>query len=76
MTKGELLKTLGRHGVVEFNPEGEKFDPNRHEAMFMVPEGPATKGRGKGEVMECLKTGYMLKARCLRPAQVGVVQDS
>lgn len=83
MTKNELIKTLGRHGVVEFDPTGEKFDPNKHEAMFRVPKAVANQARmeggGKeleeGMVMDCQKTGYMLKGRTLRPAQVGVVAE-
>ena len=37
MTHTELEKTLGRFGAVSFDPTGEKFDPNRHEALFQLP---------------------------------------
>ncbi|KAJ9109353.1 hypothetical protein QFC21_000683 [Naganishia friedmannii] len=72
MTRGELLKTLAKHGVTPFNPTGEKFDPNRHEALFQV----AMPDKEPGTVFETQKDGYMLKSRTLRPAQVGVVQDT
>lgn len=72
MTRSELLKTLSRHGVVEFDPTGEKFDPNVHEAMFQAP----IPGKEAGTVFETQKSGFMLKGRTLRPAQVGVVQDT
>jgi molecular chaperone GrpE len=72
MTKQELLKTLAKHGVVAFDPTGEKFDPNKHEALFQAP----VEGKEPGTVLECQKTGYMIKSRTLRPAQVGVVQDT
>jgi molecular chaperone GrpE len=72
MTRGELLKTLAKHGVTPFNPTGEKFDPNRHEALFQVP----VPDKEPGTVFETQKDGYMLKSRTLRPAQVGVVQDT
>ena len=34
MTYRILEKVLNRHGVVELDPLNEKFDPNKHEAMF------------------------------------------
>ncbi len=71
MTKSELLKVLERHGVKQFDPTGEKFDPNLHEALYMAP----IPGKEAGTVAECSKLGYMMKGRTLRPAQVGVVQD-
>jgi molecular chaperone GrpE len=71
MTREGLLKTLEKHGVVQFDPLGEKFDPNRHEALFQVP----MPGKEPGTVFDTQKTGFMLRSRTLRPAQVGVVQD-
>lgn len=58
MTHGNLEKTLARHGVTKFDPTGEKFDPNKHEALFMVPtsatgpDGP----KESGVVMNTQKT--------------------
>lgn len=37
MTKKEIETTLKRYGVVPFNPTGEKFDPNLHEALYQAP---------------------------------------
>lgn len=37
MTKSVLLKTFSKHGLVPISPEGEKFDPNLHDAIFEVP---------------------------------------
>ncbi|KAK6011250.1 putative co-chaperone GrpE [Ostertagia ostertagi] len=75
MTKTVLLKTFKRHGLVQVNPMGEKFDPNLHEAVFQVPAGEDTKV-GPGHVMHVSKVGYSLKDRPIRAAQVGVVADS
>jgi molecular chaperone GrpE (heat shock protein) len=36
MTQELFTKALKKHGVEEFHPLGEKFDPNRHDALFMV----------------------------------------
>ncbi|KAJ9112622.1 hypothetical protein QFC19_000642 [Naganishia cerealis] len=71
MTQQQLIKTLAKHGVTQFDPTGEKFDPMRHEALFQAP----IPGKEPGTVLECQKTGFMIKSRTLRPAQVGVVQD-
>jgi hypothetical protein len=37
MTERSMLSALERHGVKKLNPEGEKFDPNFHQAMFEIP---------------------------------------
>lgn len=34
MTQKGLLNTLKKHGVVLYDPKNEKFDPNKHEAVF------------------------------------------
>jgi molecular chaperone GrpE len=67
-----LLQTLAKYGVNPFDPTGDKFDPNRHEALYSVP----FPNKEPGEVLECQKLGYMIKDRVLRAAQVGVVADS
>lgn len=72
MTHRLLLSTLFKYHVKSFDPTGEKFDPNRHEALYQAP----IPGKEPGTVLECQKTGYMIKDRLLRAAQVGVVQDA
>jgi molecular chaperone GrpE len=72
MTHRLLLSTLFKYNVKPFDPTGEVFDPNRHEALFQAPVPNAT----PGTVIDCQKTGYMIKDRVLRAAQVGVAQDT
>ncbi|KIM65258.1 hypothetical protein SCLCIDRAFT_1212412 [Scleroderma citrinum Foug A] len=72
MTHRLLLSNLAKYGVKPFDPTGEKFDPNRHEALYQAP----VPGKEPGTVLECQKVGYMIKDRLLRAAQVGVVQDT
>jgi len=72
MTQRLLLSTLFKYHVKSFDPTGEKFDPNRHEALYQAP----IPGKEPGTVLECQKTGYLIKDRLLRAAQVGVVQDT
>ena len=71
MTEAELLKTLKRFGVEQMNPLGEKFDPNKHEAIFQT----AMPDKEAGTVFTVEKVGYLLNGRIIRPAQVGVVKD-
>lgn len=68
MTERTMLSTLERHGVKKLSPEGEKFDPNFHEAMFKVPnpDKPAD------TIVQVVQPGYSIGERVLRPAMVGV----
>jgi molecular chaperone GrpE len=68
LTERELLKTLERHGVRQIDPQGEKFDPNLHQAMFEAPDAAIAKGL----VSKVVQTGYKIGERVLRPALVGV----
>lgn len=68
LTERELMKVLEKYGVKKFSPEGEKFDPNMHEAMYEVP----TTDLPAGHVAQVMQAGYMLGERVLRPAMVGV----
>lgn len=72
LTSKSITDMLGRHGVTVFDPTGEKFDPALHEAMYQAP----VPGKTPGTVLECSKVGFKIKGRVLRPAQVGVVQES
>ncbi|WP_306226633.1 nucleotide exchange factor GrpE [Bosea beijingensis] len=68
LTERELLKTLERHGVRQIDPQGEKFDPNLHQAMFEAPDATIAKGL----VSKVVQIGYKIGERVLRPALVGV----
>ena len=68
LTERELLKTLERHGVRRIDPQGEKFDPNLHQAMFEAPDATIAKGL----VSKVVQIGYKIGERVLRPALVGI----
>lgn len=71
MTESSLLKIFERHGLVRIMPkEGDKFDPNLHEAIFRVP----VPDKESGSISVITKTGFKLHERVIRAAQVGVVQ--
>ena len=59
----ELSGVLGNAGVESFEPTGEQFDPDLHEAMM-------TKPGNEGEILEVLQKGYRLNGQVLRPARV------
>lgn len=70
MTNHVMDQTLKRFGVVEYNPKGEKFDPNIQEAVFMTQDP----NYDNGVVSEVMQTGWKIGDRVLRAAKVGVVK--
>lgn len=72
MTNEGLTKAFAKNGLVKFGAVGEKFDPNKHEALFEYPD-PNGEAGSIGQVM---KIGFMLNDRVIRPAEVGVIKAS
>ncbi|CAG5929524.1 unnamed protein product [Menidia menidia] len=70
MTEIQIQKVFTKHGLVKLNPEGQKFDPYEHEALFHAP----IEGKEPGSVAVVTKVGYKLHGRTLRPALVGVAK--
>jgi molecular chaperone GrpE len=70
LTERDMLKTLERYGVKRLDPQGEKFDPNLHQAMFEVPNPDVP----HGTVIQVVQTGYVIGDRVLRPALVGIAK--
>lgn len=68
MTERSMLSALERHGVKQLSPEGQKFDPNFHQAIFEVPNTDVP----NNTVVQVMQTGYAIGDRVLRPAMVGV----
>jgi molecular chaperone GrpE len=68
MVLGGLRETLARNGVEAVDPAGEKFDPNRHEALSTQP----AEGVESGVVVEVMQKGYTLGEQLIRPARVVV----
>jgi len=70
LTERELMNVLEKHGVKRIEPLGQKFDPNRHQAMYEIedPSVPA------GSVIQVMQAGYLIGDRMLRPALVAVAK--
>ena len=68
ITERALLNALEKHGVKRIEPIGQKFDPNRHQAMYEAEnaEVPA------GHIAQVVQAGYLIGDRVLRPALVAV----
>jgi len=64
----ELGAVLRRSGVESYEPAGEQFDPDWHEAMLTRPGD-------EGQVLEVLEKGYRLDGQVLRPARVVVGKE-
>ena len=74
MTETILMGTLKKHGLERVDPSeaGDKFDPNRHEAVFQAPQ----QDKENGSVFYTQQKGFLLNGRVLRAAKVGVVKNS
>jgi molecular chaperone GrpE len=70
MVRDELHGRLRAAGVESFDPTGEKFDPQLHEAL----QTRADEAAEPGMVIETLEKGYRLNGQVLRAAKVVVSQ--
>ena len=70
LTIDVMLKTMEKQGMKQVNPVGERFNPQHHEAMTMIPspDHPAD------HVIDVFQKGYELNGRVIRPARVVVSQ--
>ena len=70
LTLRQLDAAFHRADLTEIAPQGEKFDPHRHQAMQMVDGG------APNTVVSVFQKGYLLNDRVLRPALVAVGKAS
>lgn len=68
LVRQQFLATLEGLGVSRVEPEGQAFDPVRHEAVTSV-NAP---GVAPGTVVGVVRPGYLIGEEVLRPAQVAV----
>jgi molecular chaperone GrpE len=68
LTERELINVLEKHGVKRIDPLGQKFDPNRHQAMYEIDDASVP----SGSVVQVMQAGYLIGDRVLRPALVAV----
>ncbi|MGM0449456.1 MAG: nucleotide exchange factor GrpE [Pseudomonadota bacterium] len=70
MTLDMFIGALTKFNVEQINPVGEPFDPQKHEAMSMVPSNEAE----PNTVIAVMQKGYLLHERVVRPAMVMVAK--
>ena len=68
LVHSELLALLQRNGVEPFDPGGDAFDPELHEALSTREAD----GSQPGLVLDVVEKGYKLNGGVLRPARVVV----
>lgn len=68
LTLNMFNSVFDKLSVKEINPEGEKFDPELHQAMTMQP----TDDVEPNTVLGVMQKGYTLNERLVRPAMVMV----
>ena len=68
--KKQFADMLKRLGLEEIKTVGEKFNPEFHEAVGTEK----VEGKKSGEVLEEIKSGYILYDKVLEPAKVKIVE--
>jgi molecular chaperone GrpE len=70
LTLKKFQNVLEKFGIAIIDPQGEKFDPERHEAVSMQE----LEGAESGTVVSVMQKGYELNDRLVRPAMVIVAK--
>lgn len=70
LTLKMLSAAMEKFGIVEIAAEGERFNPDLHQAMSMLPAD----GVESGTIVTVYQKGYTLNERLMRPAMVIVAQ--
>ncbi|MEZ5652218.1 MAG: nucleotide exchange factor GrpE [Burkholderiaceae bacterium] len=73
-TLRQLEHAFERNQLKTLDPLGERFDPNLHQAISMVPAGQTNPPVAPQHVAMVLQRGYLIHDRVLRPALVTVAQ--
>jgi len=69
ITANQLASIFDKFNIAEVDPAGEKFDPNKHQAISMLDSEQEA-----NTVLTVLQKGYTLNDRVLRPALVMVAK--
>lgn len=68
----QFNEVLVKNGLEVIKTEGEKFDPNFHQAVMRVEDAE----KEDNTIDQELQKGYMVKGRVVRPAMVKVVSNN
>lgn len=70
LTLKQLASAFEKFQLLEINPQGEKLDPHKHQAISMVDAA----GAEANTVVHVMQKGYQIAERVLRPAMVVVAK--
>lgn len=70
LTMNMFVQVLEKNGLQQIDPLGEKFDPERHQAISMIEAD----GAESNSVIEVMQKGFLLNDRLVRPAMVVVAK--
>ena len=70
LTMSMFVQVLEKNGLEQIDPLGEKFDPERHQAISMTEADNAA----SNTVIEVMQKGFSLNDRLVRPAMVVVAK--
>jgi len=70
LTMSMFVQVLEKNGLEQIDPFGEKFDPERHQAISMI----AAENAESNTVIEVMQKGFLLNDRLVRPAMVVVAK--
>jgi molecular chaperone GrpE len=70
--RDSLLRQLDSLGITPVGLKGEQFDPERHEALAVVPAGPEA---ADGAIVQVHSAGFVKGDRLIRPAKVIVAKE-
>ena len=70
-TLKQLQSAMEKYGITVISPEGERFNPELHEAMSVQESTTAE----PDSVLAVVQRGYQLNGRLLRPARVIVARE-
>ena len=68
ITLRQLLSAFEKARLTPIDPKGERFDPNRHQAISMVPSAEVA----AQHIVAVLQKGWVIADRVLKPALVTV----
>jgi molecular chaperone GrpE len=70
LTMNMFVQVLEKNGLEQIDPLGEKFDPEKHQAISMIE----AEGAESNSVIEVMQKGFSLNERLVRPAMVVVAK--
>ncbi len=70
LTMNLFVQVLEKNGLEQIDPLGEKFDPEKHQAISMLE----VEGAESNSVIEVMQKGFSLNDRLVRPAMVVVAR--